>query len=812
MRCSVCAHVFTVRRDAAAELEWKIRTIEGDQYNVPDLEMVRSWIEEGRIDPRDEISRTGKVWLAVGEMPELADMFMVGEVGPGSVLEPMQPMESLPGLLTVNTQDSGLIRLPKRDSGMIRLPEDDDEEGALLAPPPPFAGEGRVIRREREDSASPASAPPEFSRAKPPSPPPAPAVDLRAPAKAADSGPSKAAGGRGGAARSSEASGAFDVREPSIAQAARVTARDPGPPTPPGSPPLPAGRPPSSEMVGAGRPSVAVTQPQPAAAVPAAAPTRPTSAPVAAAASVAVPPAQPAYTPPPQTAPPPSQYGADGRLLGDARDRTDAHATPRRRVPVGVIALVGVLAGAAVVFGQPDLRRMVLSLGQPAAGTNTEAKAVPRVLEVDAAIDARVSMGQAEVARAEAKIQRALDSGAHTPEELAELRLAQLDLLSARALAYQMAAALRPQDAEALNTRANDDLQRAKDTLAMLEKVDGLGERLTLARAQLKLAQARDRAEIDALLPPSGADELRLMVEAAPYWSAAGGAVGSDDGGAATGGEPAGLPEPNAAMIDGLRARSSSGLAASALLVVYVRTGRTPEASRLAAEIIERTDDHLVARAVEAGTGAGGSVLAVAGKADTAAAEVVQDPGGSSGSKTPEGTGKGGTGKSESGKGETSKGETSKGEGDGKTGGGGSSFSALLEKGCSQVENGSAQAGISTLLKAFDRQPTDLDVLTCLAQGYDSIGDRQRALTFYEKALKQSPRHIIALRGAASVSAKNGSVQKAVGYYERLLKVKSDDATAKAYIAEHGSTAEAGSGGGGGDGGGSEEAGDGDAP
>ncbi|MCJ8270685.1 MAG: hypothetical protein MJK04_14940, partial [Psychrosphaera sp.] len=56
-----------------------------------------------------------------------------------------------------------------------------------------------------------------------------------------------------------------------------------------------------------------------------------------------------------------------------------------------------------------------------------------------------------------------------------------------------------------------------------------------------------------------------------------------------------------------------------------------------------------------------------------------------------------------------------------KTGGGGgySSLDALISKGCGQVRSGKASAGVKTMLKAFDRAPGDIDVMVCLAQGYE---------------------------------------------------------------------------------------------
>ncbi len=76
VRCSVCAYVFHVAAPVAGtDQPWQIRTLEDLLFSAPDLATLRSWIEEGRLHPDDKVSRTGKHWLRLGDMPEFSESF-----------------------------------------------------------------------------------------------------------------------------------------------------------------------------------------------------------------------------------------------------------------------------------------------------------------------------------------------------------------------------------------------------------------------------------------------------------------------------------------------------------------------------------------------------------------------------------------------------------------------------------------------------------------------------------------------------------------------------------------------------------------
>lgn len=96
VRCSVCKHVFKVVSAAAAAAPapaWQIRTTDDTSFTANDVATLREWISEGRLTPDDQVSRTGRNWMRLGEMPEFADLFrgQTGAVGPVGIIKPITP-------------------------------------------------------------------------------------------------------------------------------------------------------------------------------------------------------------------------------------------------------------------------------------------------------------------------------------------------------------------------------------------------------------------------------------------------------------------------------------------------------------------------------------------------------------------------------------------------------------------------------------------------------------------------------------------------------------------------------------------------
>lgn len=164
VRCSVCGHVFRARGEGAGagDRPWQIRTVDDDLFTAPDLATLRLWITEGRLHPDDVVSRTGRHWVRLGEMPELAEAFAAFvEVAPVVAEVPDAPVslgkgaeglgpppefgtaESSSGshhsleVEAVGALDDDLpVAHPRRTEllGSGKLSEDDDEE-EFVAPP-----------------------------------------------------------------------------------------------------------------------------------------------------------------------------------------------------------------------------------------------------------------------------------------------------------------------------------------------------------------------------------------------------------------------------------------------------------------------------------------------------------------------------------------------------------------------------------------------------------------------------------------------------------------------------------------------------
>ena len=75
VRCAVCRYVFRVDAPSGAAQAWRVQTVDGDLFEAEDLPTLRVWIREGRLHPDDTISRTGKHWIRLGDMPEFSDAF-----------------------------------------------------------------------------------------------------------------------------------------------------------------------------------------------------------------------------------------------------------------------------------------------------------------------------------------------------------------------------------------------------------------------------------------------------------------------------------------------------------------------------------------------------------------------------------------------------------------------------------------------------------------------------------------------------------------------------------------------------------------
>jgi predicted Zn finger-like uncharacterized protein len=625
VRCSVCAFVFRVEPDADGTQGWQVRTADDMLFTAPDMKTMVQWIEEGRLHPDDEVSKTGRNWLRIGDMGEFAPLFGEGE----------------PVIKAVKMEPSGA------------------EE---LGPPPPFA-------------TTPST----------PEPTPAPAPITHEP----PAGPAR----------------------PSL-----VIDDEPSPAPAESQPKRP--------------------EPEPAKPTPKAEPEK----------------AQPARTEPPKPAP-----------ARAAPVAADPLPEPAPQGGIGkVVALVAVLAGVGVMFGVPSIRQKLMNLGgEPAAAPAPapQPSATSRA-EFGAAASAKRNLGVSEMAAAEARLQGAIDRGA---ADAGALRLAQVDLLSARALAYEMASVLDTARHDDLISKARADADAASKLLERLGDDVPRSDETARVRAQLRLATGADPVEVAAMSADPNSEPSSLAL-AAPLWRD----------------ETAALPP---AVLSKLRAFGrSDGPIGAALLVALDRSGDEEGAVALAQTLIRGASDHPVAVAMLAKAGVepqlAGTTTAEAadGGAESSGEPGPEDDGGAdlqmdndSGDPT--------TGEAPSDPTPAPSTETKKKKS--------VSTSSLISRGCRAVEGPDAKQGVALLLKAFDREPNNVDVLVCLGKGYEKTGQGSAALQFLDRALARSPKNRPALRAAAALHAKRGNTAKAVKYYERLLQ-STDDPTARAYVAKHG--------------------------
>lgn len=424
-------------------------------------------------------------------------------------------------------------------------------------------------------------------------------------------------------------------------------------------------------------------------------------------------------------------------------DAEDFEVTPRRRaVGPGLVAFLGVIAAVGIMFGVPSMRSWLLGLGQsdaPAEEPVGEPSAVPEIAAAEAATR---ELGVANLARAEAGLQRRLDAGEDDPATVDAMKVALADLLLSRSIAYDIAAALDEGQREVYRGRARDDREdgeRLIDSASGGPDVDRLGE----VRALARLAGGRDAVEVLPLVP-EGAHETEWIVRGAVLWRDA----------------AAPVPEGLVAGLQGIDPRS--GLADAALALALVRAGDEPGARNLLERLLVRADDQIVGVALRERLGD-----------PVVVAEAGEDTGD---------TGETGEGEGMIAKAPPIPGDTTPPPTEG--GGGGSSFEKTLERGCEAARNGSADAGIKLLLKAFDDRPNDLDVLVCLADGYARQGANRQAADFYGRALDRSPKFKPALAGAAEVAVKTGATARATKLYETLLTVDPDHPDAKAFLAK----------------------------
>ncbi len=684
VRCLSCAAVFRVSAsDVAAQPPWQVRTIDDLLFTAPDLATLRAWILEGRLHPDDRVSRSGRHFVRLGEMPEFATAF-AGFPGLPSLVEPRD-------------------RPPSERSALD-----------LLGPPPAFgthAGE--------DDSAALAGVPEPAATDRSSA---LEQVVSRAAASSASAHPvlGEAVEGTGEIAIPTMRAPAKEI-ERSSASASSVAAveRERAAPVPPPAPRSGTLAPPRSGATPTAvhddrsgralsmldvvthhvRP---ITGPSPEGARRPAAPAPPPPPPAAAAGEAA-------------TVPRGEPVAAPALQLEPSEPR-------RRRGAWPVWAALGILAGAAVVFGIPQVRARVFGTPLPteAAVAEPVRDDAPLLADADAAITAA---DPTALARADAALEVAKAGGASA------LGDAQAEVLATRALVHELWGAVDPAMRADARFWAQEDAGRAA---GLLDAAAGDGtSRRTRAAVLLRVAQGRSEADGLAL---ADEPELSALLAAAPLLRDA----------------KAELSGPARDALQSL-ARPTT-LARLVLALDRLHAGDRERARAIAEAVLAQAPGQPVARAIVRALEQPATVAQATPDAVAPVATTVVEPTAGQGT-APEAIGE--------------------------------SPDRLIDRGCRKSESGDAPGAIALLRKALEKKPGDLDGLLCLGDAYSRSGAYDNALKSYAKLLERSPNMMSGLQGAGKAAAKLGRTAKAVGYYKRLLEHDPSHAQARAYVDAH---------------------------
>src|SRR5690606_12548025 len=106
-----------------------------------------------------------------------------------------------------------------------------------------------------------------------------------------------------------------------------------------------------------------------------------------------------------------------------------------------------------------------------------------------------------------------------------------------------------------------------------------------------------------------------------------------------------------------------------------------------------------------------------------------------------------------------------------------------IDDGCLKVRFGNAETGVKVLREAREDRPRDAELLRCLAQGLQTIGDYTEAENYYKQLLANThPRNLPALLGLAQVNELLGRRDRAANYYQMALMIDPDNKSARAFL------------------------------
>jgi predicted Zn finger-like uncharacterized protein len=137
VQCSSCGHVFKLEGPAEESPfarastpvkgdDWLVRRPNGDLLRLRELTTLQKWIVERKVTRDDEISKTGRTWKRLGQIPELHSFFQVVEAADAADVGRSQP----PSVASPDLPP----QLPPNAWALVSG-EDSVEPSSLLAPP-----------------------------------------------------------------------------------------------------------------------------------------------------------------------------------------------------------------------------------------------------------------------------------------------------------------------------------------------------------------------------------------------------------------------------------------------------------------------------------------------------------------------------------------------------------------------------------------------------------------------------------------------------------------------------------------------------
>lgn len=463
------------------------------------------------------------------------------------------------------------------------------------------------------------------------------------------------------------------------------------------------------------------------------------------------------------------------------KDPPRAYSEARRRVYWPIVAAAGVLAGVGLMFGISPIRARIFGVAGRMAGSSSVPMTRNVALE-DAALAVRTGDGLDE---ALGQVRGFLRAQTADPGLVAALQLAQVNLLATRALVFAIDVAADPEHAKTREFAIKDDVEHASQLFGRVDHNLLSGDELALAQARLNMMQGASVDELLAILPPSAHGDLRWVIRGAPLWR-----------------------EPNAPvppdLVDGLQGLQRRSSVASLLLVMaLMRSDRVDDAKAILSGILVSHPQLDAAQALRrrlnvlAFDSGEESVAAVAttdskseadsgpssaeAQANTDTSRVTESAEADPAETESADTEPANTEPVEAGSVDTESAET---DGEPTPAFRVLSTDALIDRGCTLVEKRAYHDGQALLLKALDRKPNDLDVLSCLGHAQLGLGKVSAARRSFERALKRAPKFPSALRGAARVAVRTHDDEGAARYYQRLLQVHPTDTEAQRYLAK----------------------------